>query len=444
MDMRQLIAQIDHIENKQILNEDAHYTAAPVDNRPRVSKSNNQTSIYEMLIKEFGYELDERVTINPDGTTSGGLFRPQPAAAPAAAAPTAGFTPEQQAKMGQANPQDPYIVARVLGKDAVPLSYFTSPEDQAIAKRLGFKDAPAAAAAPAAPAGGAAQPTAAPAAPDPTQPANPMAGAKPPAPAAAPDAAAQASRIADRMDAEAGASGAGQTPTVATPQAQQDAQNRSEPSAAGSKEQMASIMNMQKELDVNQDGKIGPKTRDAMARKPEIAAKYAGELGGAKQFPGVKPAGSAAQPATKPGAPNQSDAETARLARQNAALAAGNAAKAQLDPRGKPLVKDKDGNLGYFNNPNVPSKGFTIVVPAASNAAKPAATGSAASPAAPTTSGGRPYTPPAGAAQPAATKSTLPGVTGVPGAQISDTPAAESVKSQDDAILERIRKALYR
>ena len=59
MDMRQLIAQIDHIENKQILNEDAHYTTAQVDNRPRVSKSNNQTSIYEMLIKEFGYDLNE-------------------------------------------------------------------------------------------------------------------------------------------------------------------------------------------------------------------------------------------------------------------------------------------------------------------------------------------------------------------------------------------------
>ena len=90
-------------------------------------------------------------------------------------------------------------------------------------------------------------------------------------------------------------------PSAATPQAQQDAQNRSEPTAAGSKEQMASIMNMQRELGVTADGKIGPKTRDAMARKPEIAAKYAGELGGAKQFPGAKPGGSAAQPATKPG-----------------------------------------------------------------------------------------------------------------------------------------------
>jgi hypothetical protein len=66
MDMKQLIAQIDHIENKQILNEDAHYTAAQVDNRPQVSKSNTQTSIYEMLIKEFGYDLNEAPAVpNP-------------------------------------------------------------------------------------------------------------------------------------------------------------------------------------------------------------------------------------------------------------------------------------------------------------------------------------------------------------------------------------------
>jgi hypothetical protein len=34
------------------------------------------------------------------------------------------------------------------------------------------------------------------------------------------------------------------------------------------------------------------------------------------------------------------------------------------DPRGNPLIKDKNGNLGYYNNPAVPNKGFTIVVPA--------------------------------------------------------------------------------
>ena len=74
------------------------------------------SSIARGLVEEFGYELVSEVA----------------------------FSPEQQAKMGQANPQDPYIVARVLGKDAVPLSHFTDPEDQAIAKRIGFKDGPAA------------------------------------------------------------------------------------------------------------------------------------------------------------------------------------------------------------------------------------------------------------------------------------------------------------
>jgi hypothetical protein len=211
-------------------------------------------------------------------------------------------------------------------------------------------------------------------------------------------------------------------PSAATPQAQQDAQNRAEPTAAGSKEQMASIMNMQKELGVNPDGKIGPKTRDAMARKPEIAAKYAGELGGAKQFPGAKPGGSAAQPATKPGAPNQSDAETARLARQNATLAAGNAPKPA--PTGKPprykTPAEFDKEIARFSkssDPNLPPNARYI---ATLKAEKAALSGGAPQPAAP-----------------AVAKPALPG-------QISDTPAAESVKSQDDAILERIRKALFR
>ena len=78
------------------------------------------------------------------------------------------------------------------------------------------------------------------------------------------------------------------------PAADQQALNRAQPATAGSKDQIASIMNMQRELGVTPDGKIGPKTRDAMARKPEIAAKYAGELGGAKQYPGAKPPGGTA------------------------------------------------------------------------------------------------------------------------------------------------------
>jgi hypothetical protein len=85
--------------------------------------------------------------------------------------------------------------------------------------------------------------------------------------------------------------------------------------------------------------------------------------------PAAKPASGAAQPATKPGAPNQSNTETARLARQNAAVAAGGAAQPAAPTPPPPPPK-----LGQFNR----------------------------------------------------------------------MAAAENVKSQDDAILERIRKALFR
>ena len=61
-------------------------------------------------------------------------------------------------------------------------------------------------------------------------------------------------------------------------------------------------MNMQRELGVTPDGKIGPQTRNAMARKPQIAAKYADELGGAKQYTGApKVTGGQKVPATVPG-----------------------------------------------------------------------------------------------------------------------------------------------
>ena len=111
MDMRQLIAQIDHIENKQILNEDAHYATAQVDNRPQVSKSNNQTSIYEMLIKEFGYDVEEStLTENPHAND------------PAKSAAWAALSPEDQKWLGGADPTDPYILARApnKGKPAAP------------------------------------------------------------------------------------------------------------------------------------------------------------------------------------------------------------------------------------------------------------------------------------------------------------------------------------
>ena len=184
------------------------------------------SSIARGLVEEFGYELVSEVA----------------------------FSPEQQAKMGKANPQDPYIVARVLGKDAVPLSHFTDPEDQAIAKRMGFKDGPAATAPGAAPAGGlkrggtaAPTPTGAAANPMQQDPAQAAAAAQTGA-AANPmqqDPAAQASRIADRMDAEAGASGAGQTPTAAAAQQGEKAATKpaaADPAVAATREKFKALM----------------------------------------------------------------------------------------------------------------------------------------------------------------------------------------------------------
>ena len=47
------------------------------------------------------------------------------------------FNPEQEKFLGNANRQDPYILARMPGPKP-PISYFTDPEDQAIAQRLNF------------------------------------------------------------------------------------------------------------------------------------------------------------------------------------------------------------------------------------------------------------------------------------------------------------------
>jgi LysM repeat protein len=47
------------------------------------------------------------------------------------------FSPEQEKFLGNANRQDPYILARMPGPKP-PVSYFTDPEDQAIAQRLNF------------------------------------------------------------------------------------------------------------------------------------------------------------------------------------------------------------------------------------------------------------------------------------------------------------------
>lgn len=87
------------------------------------------SAIAQALAEEFGYDLDERITINPDGTTSGGIA-PAPAAAtpnpwandPAKSAAWAALTPQDQKWLGSADPTDPYILARApnKGKPAAP------------------------------------------------------------------------------------------------------------------------------------------------------------------------------------------------------------------------------------------------------------------------------------------------------------------------------------
>lgn len=141
MDLKALMQKLETINTAQIVNESVETkqvitesVAAPA---RRSADPVFTSSIARGLAEEFGYDLDERVTINPDGTTSGGL-RPQPApagqvtsgsgapvqsgtAAPAAdavAAAKAKLSPAQLKWLGGADPTDPAIMARL--KSAVP------------------------------------------------------------------------------------------------------------------------------------------------------------------------------------------------------------------------------------------------------------------------------------------------------------------------------------
>jgi LysM repeat protein len=83
MDIKHILEKLSEIDTKHTLLESAPTSVTPkpvVDTAPSMSFR----SVYEQLVSEV---LSERVTINPDGTTSGGL-RPQPAAsAPGAGIP---------------------------------------------------------------------------------------------------------------------------------------------------------------------------------------------------------------------------------------------------------------------------------------------------------------------------------------------------------------------
>ena len=116
---------------------------------------------------------------------------------------------------------------------------------------------------------------------------------------------------------------------------------------------------------------------------------------------------------------DQSGAETARLARQNATAAAAP----------NPKVAAIDAQLAGLKK--YPQMNAQII---ARLEKEKAALGS----------GGAAQPAPAAPAAPAAPSGLKPGLGSSPMRENPDTPAAESVRSQDDAILERIRTALFR
>ena len=194
MDLKALIAKMDQIENKKILNEgfptvadakaraEKEKTTGKFDRKEtstgtvytrksstfddggkdsdqkkaeKKSKKNESFNFKEgglahQLLSEF--DLAEKVTLPADGSTPNvqtvnGVTQNAPStAAPATAAPgSAGtttpedfkFTPEQEKWLGGADRQDPNILARMPGPKP-PVTYFKDPANQAIAKKLNF------------------------------------------------------------------------------------------------------------------------------------------------------------------------------------------------------------------------------------------------------------------------------------------------------------------
>ena len=423
MDMKKLIAQIDHIESKQILNEGfptvaegaeimyAEELAEKVFDQspnlqneddiltrgfqlakkdPRISGRVNsifrtedfpsdfvsyyryiqhnhgissgtnedvefQGSIAQMLLREFG--LDERVTINPDGTTSGGIAKP-PAAAPAAGAAPAVKNPYQgadAAKFAAMSPQDQAWLTKGGGVPDI--------NDEFILARAPNKGKAS---------GGAAQPAA------PAQvPAgiNPETGEKYDDGTNAP--------LQEPPGAEKPAGGAAQPAAPAANKSMTPAITAYAASMGllkGGKPDVAAIKKFQQDNGLKADGIIGPNTAGAIlsAQKPGMAGSGRGGQGGptaAQLAQAPKPAGGGAQPAT-----------------------------GSVKPRYKtPQEFDKEiARFSKTSNPNLPPNARYI---ATLQAEKAALSGGAAQPARP----------------------ALPGKAVPGGGQISDTPAAESM-----------------
>lgn len=384
MDMKKLIAQIDHIESKQILNEgfptvadaqaraDKEKTTDKNSNQKKAEKKNEdvefQGSIAQMLLREFGLEEAAPVA-NP-------------------------YQGADAAKFAAMSPADQAWLTKGGGVPDI--------NDQFILARAPNKGAAVAPAAPAAPSGGAAQPatTMTAADQDDADMGAAMAANAAAAPAAAAPAAAAPTTGGDTGEVPGVTTQAGATPATSGGAAQPakpaapaaPAANKAMTPAVtayasrlgllkNNKPDVEAIKKFQQDNGLKADGIIGPNTAGAIlsAQKPGMAGSGRGSQGGptaAQLAQAPTPAGGgAAQPAT-----------------------------GSVKPRYKtPQEFDKEiARFSKTSNPNLPPNARYIATLQAEKAAL----------------GG-------GAAQPAS--SALPGKAVSGGGQISNTPAAESM-----------------
>jgi LysM repeat protein len=214
----------------------------------------------------------------------------------------------------------------------------------------------------------------------------------------------------DAASAEADANQANATPGAPQQSAQPAAapQQSAQPAAAGAVYKIKPGDNLTKIAKAN-----GTTVQAIMQANPQIKDANKIAAGASLTLPG---AGQSAQPAVAqaaPGAPDQSDAETARLNRQNAAA---NPEVAKIDAEIKRFSSNPKNNMSLPANQAYIAK---------LEAQKKAASGGQASQSA----------QPAAAPAAASPKTPAP----KPGELGSGTYQIQSVRNEDDAILERIR-----
>lgn len=139
MNLKKLIARMDQIESKKFLTEGEKKETSWTDMKGQkhtATKVKGKSYGNQSEPKEVDDEGKPKKKVKEGLGIAEGLLK-------SFGITEAVLTPDQQAKLNGANAQDPYIINNNLGKDAVPVSYFKDPEDQKIARQLGFKDAPA-------------------------------------------------------------------------------------------------------------------------------------------------------------------------------------------------------------------------------------------------------------------------------------------------------------